>query len=87
MLKLESKDSKTFSLAKVTIKIVKLANIEDTDEYLNINEVTIQVNINKKLSSIERANNIPKYVATPFPPLNFNHAGNMCPRKVIKAEI
>ena len=30
---------------------------------------------------------MPKYVATPLPPLNFNHTGNTCPMKTDKAEI
>ena len=29
---------------------------------------------------------IPTYVATPFPPLNFNQIGKTCPKKTIKAE-
>ena len=30
---------------------------------------------------------IPKYVATPFPPLNFTHIGNKCPKKTHSEEI
>ena len=51
------------------------ANIEDSDEYLNINVRIIQVKINNKLSCKDRANKIPKYVATPLPPLNRSHIG------------
>ena len=29
---------------------------------------------------------MPKYVATPFPPLNFNHTGNKCPKKTNNEE-
>ena len=29
------------------------------------------------------ANRIPTYVATPFPPLNFNHIGNTWPRNAL----
>tara|TARA_B100000745_G_scaffold294599_1_gene237812 strand:+ start:2831 stop:2953 length:123 start_codon:yes stop_codon:yes gene_type:complete len=27
---------------------------------------------------------IPRYVATPFPPLNFNHIEKTCPKKIDK---
>ena len=70
-------DFKAVSLIKQIIKMVSDANIEDNEEYLNINKTTIQVKINNKLNSIDSANKIPKYVATPFPPLNFNHTGNI----------
>ena len=58
-------------------KTVNEANIEDREEYLKIKETITHVKINKRLSVIEKANKIPKYVATPFPPLNFNHIGNI----------
>ena len=32
------------------------------------------------------ASKIPKKVATPFPPLNFNQIGNRCPRKANNAD-
>ena len=35
-------------LIKVTTKTVNDANIDDTEEYLNINETANQVNVNKK---------------------------------------
>ena len=60
------------------------ANIEETDEYLNIRETTSQVNINRRPDSIDRASKIPRYVATPLPPLNFNQTGKMCPKKANK---
>ena len=34
----------------------------------------------------DNANKIPKKVATPFPPLNFNQIGKRCPRKTNKAD-
>ena len=80
------KISETFSLKTVTIKTVKDENIEDTEENLKIRETTIQVNINKILKDNDKANSIPKYVATPFPPLNFIQNGKICPKKTIKAE-
>ncbi len=30
---------------------------------------------------------IPTNVATPLPPLNFNHNGKTCPKKTLRAEI
>ena len=32
-------------------------------------------------------NKIPTYVATPFPPLNFNQIGNTCPKKAHNEEM
>ena len=45
-----------------------------------MSETTSQVKINKILNWRDKANNIPRYVATPFPPLNFNQIGNRCPK-------
>ena len=66
---------------KFTTKTVKEANIEDTDEYLNIRVITNQVNANKKNSCNDKAASIPTKVATPLPPLNFNQIGKRCPKK------
>ena len=77
---------KAVSLINKTTKTVKEENIEDTEEYLNINETTIHVKINRKLNCNDKANNTPRYVATPFPPLNFNQIGKIWPKKVIKAD-
>ena len=71
------------SLIKDTIRTVSEENIDDNDEYLNIKDTTTQVKINKKLSCNDRANKIPRYVATPFPPRNLSQIGNMCPKKTI----
>ena len=70
------------SLTIATMKTVNEANIDDTDEYLKVSEIITQVKINKNANDNDVANNIPKYVATPFPPLNFNQIGNTCPKKV-----
>ena len=78
---LESIDLRILSLITVTTKTVNDANIEEMEEYLNIKATAIQVNINSKLNWIDNANNIPRYVATPLPPLNFNQAGKTCPKK------
>jgi len=85
-LKLGSIDFNAVSLIRVTINTVKEENIEDIEEYLNIKNTTDQVKINRKLNPYDNANKIPKYVATPFPPLNFNQIGKICPRKTNNAE-
>ena len=77
----ETIDLRAVSLSKDTTNTVKDANIEDREEYLNIRETVNQVNINKKLNWIDKANKIPRYVATPLPPLNFNQTGKTCPKK------
>ena len=69
---------------KFTTKTVKEANIEDTDEYLNIRVITNQVNANKKNSCNDKAARISTKVATPLPPLNFNQIGKRCPKKANK---
>ena len=77
----EGIDCSAVSLIEVTINTVRDENIEDRDEYLNIKETVNHVNINKSANWIDRASKIPKYVATPLPPLNFNQIGKMCPKK------
>ena len=60
--------------------------IDAREEYLNIKATKTQV----KLKTIPKENDIaiiiPKYTATPLPPLNFNHIGNICPIKHISAD-
>ena len=73
-------DFKAVSLTKDTIKTVNDPNIEDNEEYLNIRETTNQEKINKKLNWSDKANNIPRYVATPFPPFNPSQIGKRCPK-------
>ena len=85
----EDKNSVEFikvSFMKFTTKTVKEANIEDTDEYLNIRVITNQVNANKKNSCNDKAASIPTKVATPLPPLNFNQIGKRCPKKADKQD-
>ena len=55
-----SKNFNTFSFINEMTKIVNEANMDETEEYLNIKETTNQVNINRRLSCIDRANKIPK---------------------------
>ena len=47
------------SLMKFTTKTVKEANNEDTEEYLNISDITNQVNANKKNNCNDKAASIP----------------------------
>ena len=76
----------TFSFIKDITNTVIEAKIEDREEYLNIKATVIQVNINSNVKLYDRANKIPIKVATPFPPLNFNHIGKRCPRKTSNAD-
>ena len=47
------------SFMKFTTKTVKDANIEDTEEYLNISDTTNQVNPNNKNNCNDKAASIP----------------------------
>ena len=75
-----------FSFMKAIANTVIEAKIEDKEEYLNIKATVIQVNINSNVKLYDRTNKTPIKVATPFPPLNFNHIGKMCPRKTSNAD-
>ncbi len=57
---IDASDDITVSLKKFTTKTVKDENIDETEEYLNIRDITIQVNINKKQSCNDKAVIIPK---------------------------
>ena len=70
-------DFNTLTFIKETINTVKDANIDDKEEYLNTNETTNHVKINKKLNCKDKANNLPRYVASPLPHLNFNQRGKI----------
>ena len=58
------------------IGTIKLPIIEEREENLNIKYVAnhVIININDAIGLI--ITSIPTYVATPFPPLNFNQIGN-----------
>ena len=78
-------NSKLFSNKEIR-KITSAETIEAKDEYLVIKTTKnqeIQKN-NPKLK--DKTKIIPKYVATPFPPLNFNQTGKTCPMKQINAD-
>ena len=59
---------------------------DDKEEYFEIYKIIIQliIKINPRFSEI--AKRTPKYTAIPFPPLNFNQIGKICPRKHKRAE-
>tara|TARA_B100000586_G_C20101273_1_gene425009 strand:- start:1448 stop:1936 length:489 start_codon:yes stop_codon:yes gene_type:complete len=78
-------NSKLFSQKEIK-KTVKDATIEDKEEYFVIAAIKIQ-EIQKKIPSFnDKAKIIPRYVAIPFPPLNFIQTGNICPRKAIRPD-
>ena len=58
------------------IGTIKLPIIEEREENLNIKYVVNHVIINIKDAIGLIITSMPKYVATPFPPLNFNQIGN-----------
>ena len=60
--------------------------IEDNDAYLNKKDITSQLIPKIRKNLYESAIKIPRYVATPLPPLNFNQMGKIWPMKQIKAE-
>lgn len=54
--------------------------IEDTEAYFVI-KINNNQHTTKTIANLRFKNNkIPKYTATPFPPLNFNQIVKMCPR-------
>ena len=72
--------------AEENIETVKEPTIDANEEYLKINDIINQVNAKIIPNLKDNAKMIPKYVATPFPPLNFNQIGNIWAIKQIKAE-
>ena len=55
--------------------------IDDREENLKINKIINHDNPKIIPRSNEIAKIIPRYVAIPFPPLNFNQIGKICPMK------
>ena len=64
-----------------------LAIKDDKDEYLKSIKVANQTSPNKNPKYIFKQNKIPTYVATPLPPLNFNHTGKTCPKNTLNDDI
>ncbi len=54
--------------------------IDDKDEYLVMKAISAQDKQKINPSLIDKTRRIPRQVATPLPPLNFNQTGNICPR-------
>ena len=61
------------------------AAIADRDEYLNNIAKISQVIICRPATIGLIAKNIPRDVATPFPPLKAKYSGNRWPRKILRA--
>ena len=59
---------------------------EDKEEYFDKYKTIIQLTTKINPRQIEKAKRTPRYTAIPFPPLNFNQIGKICPRKHNKAE-
>ena len=60
--------------------------MEDKEEYLKINATIIHEVPKTIAKGKDKAIIIPRYTATPFPPLKFNQIGKMCPIKQISAD-
>ena len=70
-----------FSEVKKNIKIgIKKYEI-NADKELNLNNFAIEIHIKSAITptDILRKIIVPKPVATPLPPLKFNHIGKQCP--------
>ena len=67
--------------------IDKLPIKDDNEEYLNIKKTIYQISVNPIPKYMLMQNSIPTYVATPFPPLNFNQIGKTCPKKTHRDEM
>ena len=62
---------------KENTKIIKADTIEDKEEYFVTKDIIIQEIQNIKLRFKDKTNIIPRQVATPLPPLNLSHTGNI----------
>jgi hypothetical protein len=88
MIKIIKKNMLRFKLLK-TIEYKKITNDEisdDKEEYFDKYKTITQLAIKINPKEIEKAKRIPRYTAIPFPPLNFNQIGKICPRKHKRAE-
>ena len=61
--------------------------IDPSEEYFEIKKIINHEKINTIPKKQFNENNIPTYVATPFPPLSFSQIGNTCPMKADKDEM
>ena len=88
MIKIIKKKRLILKLFKI-IEYKKIINVdmsEDKDEYFDRYKTIIQLMTKINPKEIEKAKRIPRYTAIPFPPLNFNQIGKICPRKHKRAE-
>ena len=71
---------------KLYSNTIKDEIIEPNETYLEIKVITDHdiINIAGKIKS--NANNTPKYVATPLPPLNFSQIEKTCPKNTIRQD-
>ena len=67
-------------------KIIPVEAKEDTDEYFVRYKIRDQQPTKIIPKFIDKEKSIPTKTAIPFPPWNFNHTGNICPRKHNKAD-
>ncbi len=72
--------NKSFSKKKDATAIIAVALSEAREEYLKIRKTIIQESKKIKKMLILNDTKIPRAVATPLPPLNFSHTGNICPK-------
>ena len=64
-------------IKKENIKIIKADIMEDKEEYFVTKDIIIQEIQNIKPRFKDKTNIIPRKVATPLPPLNLSHTGNI----------
>ena len=65
---------------------MKEETIDDKEEYFVIKAIINQDKQKNNPSLNDKTKIIPKYVATPFPPLNFNQIEKICPRKAARPD-
>ena len=68
------------------INIINDEMIDDKEEYLVIKAISIQDKQKINPSFSDKISNIPRYVAIPLPPLNFNQTGYICPRNAARPD-
>ena len=65
----------------------KITHISSIIELFKRFHIEVYIDLSIKHKSFIEQNNIPIYVATPFPPLNFNQIGNTCPINTVNDEM
>ena len=67
-------------------KIIPVEINEDKDEYFVRYKIKDQQSTKINPKFIDKEKSMPRKTAIPFPPLNFNQIGYICPRKHNKAD-